>query len=84
MSNPVVLITGDLTGIGRAAAIPSPRGERRSLLPVGVTRLAGRSPRSCGPSNRRPSSSAPTSARRMTSALWSTRLSLDLAVSMLR
>src|SRR5260370_32963500 len=47
-------------------------------------RPARRSLRSCALSVRRPSSSTPTSARRMTSALWSTRPSHGLAVSMLQ
>jgi NAD(P)-dependent dehydrogenase (short-subunit alcohol dehydrogenase family) len=53
MSNPVVLITGALTGIGRAAAVTFAKRARRWSLPVGVMRPARRSLRSCALSVRR-------------------------------
>jgi len=84
MNKPVVLITGALTGIGRAAAVAFAKKGAKVVVPVGVMRPARLSLGSCAPSARRPSSSTPTSARRMTSALWSTRPSHGLAVSMSR
>ena len=84
MSTQVVLITGELTGIGRATAVAFAKKGAKVALPVGVIRPARRSLTCCALSVRRPSSSTPTSARRMTSALWSTRPSHSLAVSMSR
>ena len=83
MSNPVVLITGALTGIGRAAAVAFAK-KGASVVVAGRRDEAGKAlgSRAALPSAPRPSSSAPTSARRMTSALWSTRPSRALAGSM--
>jgi NAD(P)-dependent dehydrogenase (short-subunit alcohol dehydrogenase family) len=69
MSNPVVLITGALSGIGRASAIAFAKKGAKVVV-------AGR--------RDEPSSSTPMSVRRTTSARWSTRLSRGLAVSMSR
>ena len=84
MSNQVVLITGGLTGIGRAAAVAFAKKGAKVVV-AGRRDEAGKGLveelRSFGS---RPSSSTPTSARRMTSALWSTRPSHGLAVSMSR
>jgi NAD(P)-dependent dehydrogenase (short-subunit alcohol dehydrogenase family) len=77
MSNlPVVLITG---ASGALPPSPSPKRARKSSLPVGVMRPARRSLGSCALSVRRPSSSTPMSATRMTSAPWSKRPSRGLA-----
>jgi hypothetical protein len=74
MNKPVVLITGGLTGIGRAAAV--------AFAKKGAMKPAKRSLRSYVLSARRPSTSTPTFARRMTSGIWSTRPSHGLGVSM--
>jgi NAD(P)-dependent dehydrogenase (short-subunit alcohol dehydrogenase family) len=82
MSNPVVLITGGLSGIGRAAAVAfAKKGAKVVVGPVGVMTPARRLLRSCALSVRKLSLSTPTSARTKTSALWSTRPSHGLAVS---
>jgi len=65
MSNPVVLITGGLTGIGRAAAVAFAKKGAKVSLPVARDEAGKRSLRSCALSVRRRSSSTPTSARRM-------------------
>ena len=84
MSNPVVLITGGLSGIGRAAALAFAK-KGANVVVAGRRDEAGnalvKELRSLG---RKPSSSTPTSARTMTSALWSTRPSHGLAASMSR
>jgi len=82
MSNPVVLITGGLTGIGRAAAVAFAKKGAKVVVAGRHDGPARHSLRSCALSVRRPSSSTPTSARKMTSAPWSTRPSRGLAVSM--
>ena len=82
MSNPVVLVTGGLSGIGRAAAIAFAKKGAKVVV-AGRRDDAGKALvkelRSLG-------SEAefimPTSARTTTSALWSTRPSHGLAVSM--
>ena len=84
MSNPVVLITGGLSGIGRAAAVAFAKKGAKVSLPVVVMTPAKRLLRSYALSVPRPSSSTPMSARKKTSALWSTRPSHGLAVSMSR
>jgi NAD(P)-dependent dehydrogenase (short-subunit alcohol dehydrogenase family) len=70
MSNPVVLITGGLTGIGRAAAVAFAK-KGAKLVVAGRRDEAGKAlaQRNCALSGRRPSSSTPTSARKMMSAL---------------
>jgi NAD(P)-dependent dehydrogenase (short-subunit alcohol dehydrogenase family) len=84
MSTQVVLITGGLTGIGRAAAVAFAKKGAKVVV-AGRRDEAGKAlARRCALSVRRPSSSTPTSARRMTSVLWSTRPSHGLAVSMSR
>ena len=84
MSNPVVLITGALTGIGRAAAVAF-ANKGANVVVAGRRDEAGKAlVKELRFSARRPSSSTLTSAMRMTSALWSTRPSHDLAVWMSR
>ena len=84
MSNPVVLITGGLTGIGRAAAVAFAKKGAKVVV-AGRRDEAGKAlAKELRLSVRRPSSSTPTSARTKTSALWSTRPSHGLAVSMSR
>ena len=84
MSNPVVLITGALTGIGRAAAVAFAKKGAKVVV-AGRRDEAGKTlVKERALSVRRPSSSTPTSARRMTSAHWLTRPSHGLAVSMSR
>ncbi len=84
MSTQVVLITGGLTGIGRAAAVAFAKKGAKVVV-AGRRDEAGKAlPTSCALSVRRPSSSTPMSARRMTSARWSTRPSHGLAVSISR
>ena len=84
MSNPVVLITGALTGIGRAAAIAFAK-KGANVVVAGRRDEAGKAlVKELRPFGSRRSSSTPTSARRMMSAPWSTRPSHGLAVSMSR
>ena len=68
MSNPVVLITGALAGIGRATAFAF-AADKANLVVSGATRRPARrwSP-SLGPAAAKPSSSAPMSVRKRTSA----------------
>ena len=84
MDEPVILITGALTGIGRATAVAFAKKGAKVVV-TGRRDEAGEALvgelRSFG---RRPSSSRPMSARRMTSALWSMRPSHGSAVSMSR
>src|ERR1700733_11321743 len=84
MSTQVVLITGGLSGIGRAAAIAFAKKGAKVVV-AGRRDDAGKALvkklRSLGSEA---DSSTPTSARTMTSALWSTRPSPGLAVSMSR
>ena len=84
MSNPVVLITGGLSGIGRATAVAFAKKGAKVVVAGRRITLARRLLRSCALSVRRPSSSTPTSARTKTSALWSTRPSHGSAVSISR
>ena len=83
MDKPVVLITGALTGIGRAAALAFAKKGAKVVV-AGRRDEAGKALvkelRSFGSE----ASSTPTSARRVTSALWSTRPLHALAVSMSR
>ena len=69
MSNPVVLITGALTGIGRAAAVAFAK-KGANVVVAGRREEAGKAlvKPSCARSARRPSSSMPTCATRTTSA----------------
>ena len=82
MSNPVVLITGGLTGIGRAAAVAFAK-KGAKLVVAGrrdeVGKALVKELRSFGSEAEL---STPTSARKMTSAPWSTRPSRGSAVSM--
>ena len=84
MSTQVVLITGGLTGIGRAAAVAFAKKGAKVVV-SGRRDEAGKAlVKELRPFGSRRSSSTPTSARRMTSVLWSTRPSHGLAVSMSR
>jgi NAD(P)-dependent dehydrogenase (short-subunit alcohol dehydrogenase family) len=47
MSNQVVLVTGALTGIGRATALAFAQTGAHVMDPVAVTMLARRSPPNC-------------------------------------
>ena len=84
MSQSVVLITGALTGIGRAAAVAFAKKGAKVVV-AGRRDEAGKA---LAKELRSFGSEAefitPTSARTMTSALWSTRPSHNLAVSMSR
>ena len=84
MNKQVVLITGALTGIGRAAAVAFAKKGAKVVV-SGRRDEAGKALveelRSFGSE---PSSSMPTSARRMMYASWSTRPSRGSAVSMSR
>jgi len=74
MENPVVLITGALTGIGRAAAVAFAR--KGAKVVVAGRRDEARQGARRGIARRRlgsPSSSTPRFAKRKTSATWSTR-----------
>jgi NAD(P)-dependent dehydrogenase (short-subunit alcohol dehydrogenase family) len=73
MTAPVVLITGALTGIGRATAQAFARAGARSSYPADTKRLAGRSQPNCVALAPRPSSCKPTCVRRMRFATLSTR-----------
>jgi NAD(P)-dependent dehydrogenase (short-subunit alcohol dehydrogenase family) len=81
MSTPVVLITGALTGIGRAAAVAFAK-KGANVVVAGRRDEAGKALvkelRSFGAEAEFINAD---SARRMTSALWSTRPSHGLAVS---
>ena len=70
MSNPVVLITGALTGIGRAAAVAFAKKGAKVVV-AGRRDEAGNAPR-------------PMFAERMMSAPWSIRPSHGLVVWMSR
>jgi len=63
MTTQTVLITGALTGIGRAAAIAFARQGNNVVVSGRTQRPARRSPPSCARSGQRPSSSSRTSAR---------------------
>ena len=84
MSNPVVLITGALTGIGRAAAVAFSKKGAKVVIAGRRDEAGRRSSRSCALSARKPNSSTPMFAERMMSAPWSIRPSHGLAVSMSR
>jgi NAD(P)-dependent dehydrogenase (short-subunit alcohol dehydrogenase family) len=84
MNNSVVLITGGLTGIGRAAAVAFARKGAKVVVAGRRDEVGKALVKELAHSVRRPSSSTPTSARRTTSARWSTRLSHGSAVSMSR
>ena len=71
-NNSVVLITGGLTGIGRAAAVAFAKKGAKVVV-AGQRDEAGKAP-----------VKELRSARRMTSALWSTKPSHGLAISMSR
>ena len=82
MNTPVVLITGGLTGIGRAAAVAFAKKGAKVVV-AGRRDEAGKELVEELPLwVRRPSSSTPTSAKRTTFAIWSTRPSRDLVASM--
>jgi NAD(P)-dependent dehydrogenase (short-subunit alcohol dehydrogenase family) len=81
MHKPVVLITGALTGIGRAAAVAFAQ-KGANVVVTGRRDQAGKElAEELRASARKPSSSTPTSATRTTSAPWSTRPSPGSAVS---
>lgn len=81
MDEPVILITGALTGIGRAAVIAFAKTGGKVVV-AGRRDEAGQAlAENSAPSVRSQSSSMPTSAWRMMSALWSTRPSNGSAVS---
>jgi NAD(P)-dependent dehydrogenase (short-subunit alcohol dehydrogenase family) len=81
MSTQVVLITGGLTGIGRAAAIAFAKKGAKVVVAGRRDEAGNALVEDCALSVRRPSSSMPTSARRLTSAPSSIRPSRVLAVS---
>jgi NAD(P)-dependent dehydrogenase (short-subunit alcohol dehydrogenase family) len=65
MDNPVVLITGALTGIGRATAVAfAAEGARATSSPAAMRRQAKRLQPNCATSASRPRSSKPMSAGR--------------------
>ena len=85
MSAQVVLITGGLTGIGRAAAVAFAKKGAKVVVAGRrdeVGQALAKELRSLG--SDRSSLSMPTSAKTKTSVLWSTRPSHGLAVSMSR
>ena len=84
MNQPVVLITGALTGIGRAAAVAFAKKGAKVVVAGRRDEVGKALVKELRSSVRRRSSSTPTSARRTRSAPWSTRPSHGLAVSMSR
>ena len=82
MSTPVVLITGALTGIGRAAALAFAKGGSRVV--ISGRHEAPDKPwlRSCARSARRPSLSLLTYATKTLCGSWSIKRSLASVGSM--
>ncbi len=73
MSKSVVLVTGGLTGIGRATALAFAR-EGASVVVSGRREDEGKAlEASCAGSGRRPRSSRPMSATKTMSVVWSIR-----------
>lgn len=71
MKTPVVLITGALTGIGRATALAYAKDGAKSSFPADTKMPARRSPPNCALSVPKPSSCRPTCGMTMTSATLS-------------
>jgi NAD(P)-dependent dehydrogenase (short-subunit alcohol dehydrogenase family) len=84
MSKPVVLITGALTGIGHATAIAFAKQGARVVVSGRRDKEGKELVEALRSLGAEPILSAPMCARRMTSALWSTRPSRGLAASMSR
>jgi NAD(P)-dependent dehydrogenase (short-subunit alcohol dehydrogenase family) len=84
MNKPVVLITGALTGIGRATALAFTKDGASLLVSAAGKRRARLSKPSWAAWVPKPSSSRPTFAAARKSATRSTRPSHGLAVSMSR
>ena len=82
MKDPVVLITGALTGIGRATALAFANEGGRSLLRAGATPRATSSSLNSASGASKPSFCAPMCATRTRCAVWLTRRSHGLVAWM--